>query len=59
MPFPKKEPEGYDDPRQLELFRWAHCTDCSKSVVPSDPNLPFFRKGGKWDSYYCGCRGWD
>lgn len=40
--------------------RKAQCSDCGK-IVDSSINLPFFkyRPDRKFDSYYCGCEGWD
>lgn len=40
--------------------RMARCgTTCKE--VPSSPNLAFFKHqpDRDFDSYYCGCRGWD
>ena len=46
-------------PPNLER-RTAICPYC-KSKVQSDMSLAFFeyRPGKDYDSYYCGCRGWD
>ena len=40
--------------------RTARCADCG-SLEPSAPSLPFFmyRPDNAYDSYYCGCYGWD
>lgn len=40
--------------------REAKCTDCGRSA-PSHMRLPFFavKPNEPFDSYYCGCRGWD
>jgi len=40
--------------------RKAKCSDCGK-IVESSYDLPFFkyRNGEKFDSYYCGCCGWN
>ena len=40
--------------------RTARCADCG-SLEPSAPSLPFFmyRPDYAYDSYYCGCYGWD
>lgn len=40
--------------------RFAKCSDCS-SKVPSKWSLPFFSYSPdeEFDSYYCGCYGWD
>ena len=40
--------------------RTACCVECHKTV-PSSWNLLFFcfREGLEFDSYYCGCHGWD
>ena len=40
--------------------RKAKCPDCKK-IVDSNYNLAFFeyRPEYNYDSYYCGCRGWD
>lgn len=40
--------------------RKARCSFCGKEV-DSNYNLPFFeyRKDKDYDSYYCGCGGWD
>lgn len=40
--------------------RKAMCSQCGHETV-SNENLPFFeyRPNCKYDSYYCGCRGWD
>lgn len=40
--------------------RSAICGYC-KTVVPSKYELPFFgyKEGHPFDTYYCGCRGWD
>ena len=40
--------------------REARCPDCG-SREPSAPSLPFFqhRPDREYDSYYCGCYGWD
>lgn len=43
-----------------EGARVAKCTYCGKKVVSKD-NLPFFeaRPNMDYDTYYCGCFGWD
>lgn len=45
------------------LNRKAICGQCRKdhTITPSTPSLPFFREEPdfQFDSYYCGCRGWD
>lgn len=40
--------------------RKARCAYCL-TVVESSTSLPFFslRDDHEFDSYYCGCRGWD
>ena len=40
--------------------RKAKCSYCDK-IVDSDFGLPFFenRPTKEYDSYYCGCEGWD
>lgn len=40
--------------------RKAKCAYCGK-IKDSDYNLPFFeyRPDREYDSYYCGCGGWD
>ena len=40
--------------------RFAKCSDCGHKE-PSDMNLPFFeyKPDEEYDSYYCGCYGWD
>lgn len=40
--------------------RIAHCTECS-NTRESSWNLPFFlyNEDKDYDSYYCGCYGWD
>jgi len=41
--------------------RMAKCCDCGR-LTPSDSNLAFmlsYRPNEKYDSYYCGCKGWD
>jgi len=40
--------------------RIAKCQDCGERE-PSRPSLPFFwyRPDKDFDSYYCGCYGWD
>ncbi len=40
--------------------RKAKCRQCGR-ITDSDYNLPFFeyRKNSEYDSYYCGCYGWD
>lgn len=40
--------------------RKARCSYCGKTVE-SNLNLPFFefRPDKEYDSYYCGCGGWD
>lgn len=40
--------------------RMAHCTECA-SVTNSKWSLPFFgyNEDKDYDSYYCGCHGWD
>lgn len=39
--------------------RKAQCPYC-KRTVQSELTLPFFEhRPGEYDSYYCGCRGWD
>ena len=40
--------------------RTACCTECN-NTVPSSWDLPFFRyrEDAQFDSYYCGCHGWD
>lgn len=34
---------------------------CCGSIVPSSPNLPFFKSEPtkEYDEFYCGCYGWD
>lgn len=42
--------------------RKARCTyGCQESIVDSRENLAFFKhqKDLKYDSYYCGCFGWN
>ena len=41
--------------------RQATCTTCRRAPVPSSASLAFFSYLPDWefDSYYCGCRGWD
>lgn len=47
-----------ENPPSLE-GREAKCVYCGR-VVTSSENLPFFKRcDGKYDEYYCGCRGWD
>lgn len=36
----------------------AICFQCG-SETDSKDTLPFFKKGEKKDSFYCGCFGWD
>ena len=52
----EKEAEGTEG---LE-DRKARCAYC-RDVCESRWNLPFFeyRPDNEYDSYYCGCRGWD
>ena len=40
--------------------RKAKCSYCGK-IVDSNYNLPFFeyKQEQEYDSYYCGCRGWE
>ena len=40
--------------------RMARCADCG-GYEPSAPSLPFFmyHEERGYDSYYCGCYGWD
>lgn len=40
--------------------RKAKCSECGK-IVDSKFGLPFFQYRGdeEYDSYYCGCEGWD
>ena len=40
--------------------RKAKCTDCGR-IVKSNENLPFFKyqPDEEFDTYYCGCWGWD
>lgn len=40
--------------------RMAKCSDCGK-IEPSKPSMPFFsyREDKEYDSFYCGCFGWD
>lgn len=40
--------------------RCAKCSDCG-NIQPSNYNLIFFRyrPDCQYDSFYCGCRGWD
>lgn len=40
--------------------RMARCSYCG-AKRPSSPSLPFFGHldGREYDSFYCGCRGWD
>lgn len=38
--------------------RVARCEYC-KAEAKSKEDLPFFQFGENYDSYYCGCRGWD
>ena len=40
--------------------RKARCTQCGR-VTNSNEKLPFFeyRPNCEYDSFYCGCRGWD
>lgn len=38
--------------------RAARCIYCKKET-PSDLSLAFFRSGSDYDTYYCGCKGWD
>lgn len=40
--------------------RWARCSDCGR-IEPSRLNLFFFvyKPNCKYDSFYCGCKGWD
>lgn len=40
--------------------RKTQCSYCNK-IVKSDFRLPFFeyRPNCEFDSYYCGCRGWN
>lgn len=40
--------------------RKARCADCGK-LTDSRTDLPFFqhRPYAEYDSYYCGCYGWD
>jgi len=40
--------------------RMARCTDCQRTTE-SSTSLPFFKHHptGGWDTYYCGCRGWN
>lgn len=41
--------------------RKAKCSQCGKSIVNSKWELPFFkhRPDREYDTYYCGCWGWD
>lgn len=43
---------------ELHTDRLAKCEWCDKYVA-SDPELPFFSEGDKYDHFYCGCGGWD
>lgn len=53
---------GADDVADMpDMFgRVARCTYCKKEAT-SNTKLPFFSytPDRVWDSYYCGCRGWD
>ena len=51
--------EGFESNEALE-GRIAKCMDCGERVS-SAPSLPFFwyRPDKEFDSYYCGCYGWD
>lgn len=46
--------------KELGCSRLARCQDCGK-IVATDPNLPFFeaKPDKDYDTYYCGCYGWD
>jgi len=48
------------DPQPDLSGRQAQCAMCGK-VAPSDGELAFFeyRPDEEFDSYYCGCEGWD
>ena len=53
------------DDAPLDLTtRKARCPHCGK-ITQSSYNLPFFEPKekfnpkGQYDSYYCGCEGWD
>jgi hypothetical protein len=41
--------------------RMAQCAMNCGSTVPSDAGLPFFwsKPDQPYDTYYCGCIGWD
>ena len=55
-------PDAYivDDNTPDLTGRQAECSFCGKKVA-SKMSLPFFehRPKMKYDSYYCGCEGWD
>jgi hypothetical protein len=42
------------------VHKKAKCSYC-KNIVNSNFNLAFFtiRENSEYNSYYCGCRGWD
>lgn len=52
---------GEVDDKQIDLSeRFAKCTECG-CIKPSNNNLPFFKycPEKEYDSFYCGCCGWD